>query len=93
MPPHTLVWTPTFKQNAKRFLKQHRDLIGDFSNVLHKLEQNANDPELRLHPLQGQRIAKHAGSTRYSYRIVITLVIADGEIHLHDVGSHDDVYC
>ena len=38
------------------------------------------------------RTGKHAVSVAYSYRIVITLVIADSEIHLHDVGSHDEVY-
>ena len=92
MPPYTLVWTPTFRRNAKRFLKYHRDLVGDFSDVLHKLEQDPNAPELRLHPLQGKLMGKHAVSITYSYRIVITLVIADGEIYLHDVGSHDEVY-
>jgi len=92
MPPFTLVWTPTFKRNAKRFLRQHRQLVGDFSNVLHKLERNPEDPALRLHPLQGRLLGKHAVSLTYSYRIVITLEIADGEIFLHDIGSHDGVY-
>ena len=92
MPSYTLVWTPSFKRNAKRFLKRHRELVENFSDVLHKLERNPDDPELRLHPLQGKLLGKHAVSLTYSYRIVITLEISDGEIYLHDVGSHDEVY-
>lgn len=92
MPPYTLVWTPTFKRNAKRFLKQHRDLLEVFSTVLHRLEQNPDDPSLRLHPLKGKLVGKHAVSLTYSYRIVITLLITENDIYLHDVGSHDDVY-
>ena len=92
MPPFSLIWTATFKRNAKRFLKRHRELIGDFSSVLHKLEQNPEDPELRLHPLKGKLAGKHAASLTYSYRIVIRLEISDSDIYLLDVGSHDDVY-
>ena len=92
MPPYVLVWTPTFKRTAKRFLKQHRELVGDFASVLHRLEQDPHAPELRLHSLQGKLAGRQAVSLTYSYRIVLTLVIADGEIVLHDIGSHDEVY-
>ena len=89
---YALVWTPTFKRNARRFLKQHRDLAGDFSAVLHLLEQNPEDPRLRLHQLQGKLAGKQAVSLSYSYRIVLKLEITERDIYLYDVGSHDAVY-
>ena len=90
--PFTLVWTASFKRTAKKFLARHRDLTDTFSLVLHKLESNPYDSELRLHPLSGRLAGKHAVSLTYSYRIVLRLEITENEIILHDVGSHDEVY-
>ena len=90
--PHTLVWTDTFKRTARKFLARHRDLQEVFSLVLHKLEQDPNDPELRLHSLSGRLQGKHAVRLTYSYRIVLRLEFVADEIILLDVGSHDEVY-
>ena len=90
--PFTLVWTPSFTRTAKKFLARHRDLTDCFSLVLHKLETNPHDPELKLHPLTGRLSGKHAVSLTYSYRIVLRLVLTESEIILLDVGSHDEVY-
>lgn len=90
--PFTLVWTDTFKRTARKFLRKHRDLAATFSLVLHKLEENPQDPELRLHALSGKHDGRHAVSLTYSYRIVIRLVLAESEIYLLDVGTHDEVY-
>ena len=90
--PFTLVWTPSFTRTARKFLAKHRDLKGTFSLILHKLEANPQDPELRLHPLSGRLLGKHAVSLTYSYRIVLRLVLTESEIILLDVGSHDEVY-
>ena len=90
--PYTLVWTDTFKRTARKFLARHRDLQEVFSLVLHKLEQDPNDPELRLHPLSGCLQGKHAVRLTYSYRIVLRLEFVADEIILLDVGSHDEVY-
>ena len=88
----SLVWTDTFKRTARKFLGKHPDLAATLSLVLHKLEANPKDPELRLHALAGKHKGKHAVSLTYSYRIVIRLVMMDCEIYLLDVGSHDEVY-
>ena len=90
--PYTLVWTDTFKRTARKFLARHRDLQEVFSLVLHKLEQDPNDPELRRHPLSGRLQGKHAVRLTYSYRIVLRLEFVADEIILLDVGSHDEVY-
>ena len=90
--PYTLVWTDTFKRTARKFLARHRDLQEVFSLVLHKLEQDPSDPELRLHPLGGRLLGKHAVRLTYSYRIVLRLEFVADEIILLDIGSHDEVY-
>ena len=90
--PFSLIWTDTFKRTARKFLKKHRDLADTFSLVLHKLENDPRDPELRLHALSGKHLGKHAVSLTYSYRIVLRLVLTDSEIYLLDVGTHDEVY-
>lgn len=90
--PYTLVWSHSFKRTAKKFLAKHRDLIEIFSLILHKLEENPYDPELRLHSLSGKLSGKHAVSLTFSYRIVLRLEITESEIVLHDIGSHDEVY-
>lgn len=90
--PFTLVWTPSFTRTAKKFLTRHRDLTDCFSLVLHKLETNPHDPELKLHPLSGRLSGKHAVSLTYSYRIVLRFILTESEILLLDVGSHDEVY-
>lgn len=90
--PFSLVWTDTFNRTAKKFLKKHRDLADMFSLVLHKLENDPRDPELRLHALSGKHLGKHAVRLTYSYRMVIRLVLTESEIYLLDVGTHDEVY-
>ena len=90
--PFTLVWTASFKRTAKKFLSRHRDLADTLSLVLHKLEQDPYNPELRLHPLSGKLTGKHAVSLTFSYRIVLRIEITENEIILHDIGTHDEVY-
>jgi len=89
---NTLAWTPTFTRTARRFLRRHPEVRGEFETVLRHLEDNPNHPSLRLHPLQGNHRGKHAVSLTYSYRIVLVLVLVKAEVVLLDVGTHDDVY-
>lgn len=89
---NTLVWTETFSRTARRFLRRHPELRGDFATVLRRLERDQTHPSLRLHPLKGRHQGKHAVSLTYSYRVVLVLALKDAEIVLLDVGSHDDVY-
>ena len=88
----TLVWTATFKRTARKFLARHQDLADTLSLVLHKLEANPYDPELRLNPLAGKLQGKHAVRLTYSYRLVLRLVLTESEIYLLDIGTHDEVY-
>ena len=92
MSAYTLVWTDTFVRTAKRFLRTRPALRDTLATVLRKLENNPEDPSLRLHRLHGRLEGKSAVRLTYSYRIVLRVVIVDREIHLLDIGSHDGVY-
>ena len=87
-----LVWTETFTRTARRFLRKHPELRGQFELVVKQLEEDPNHPRLRLHRLKGRHKDKHAVSLTYSHRIVLVIVLDEKEIVLLDTGSHDEVY-
>ncbi len=89
---YRLTWTSHFTRVAKRFSKRHPELRGQLVRVLRDLERDPTQPHLRLHPLRGKLSGLHAVSITYSFRITLTLKIAEREIVLLDIGSHDDVY-
>jgi len=87
-----LVWTATFVRTARKFLKRHPHLRGIFEDVLKQLELDPRTPRLRLHALRGPYQGTHAVSLTYEYRIVVILRLAENEVVLLDVGTHDEVY-
>lgn len=92
MPTYTLVWTKPFARDAKRFLRMHPDLTPRFRQILDRLAEDPFAPSLRLHALQGNLAGRYAVSLTYAYRITLNLLIAETEIHLLGIGTHDEVY-
>jgi len=88
----TLVTTASFDRRARKFLTRHPDLRPRLAETLEKLRADPFEPSLRLHPLTGKLQGLQAVSLTYSYRITLTLQIAEHEILLIDIGSHDEVY-
>jgi addiction module RelE/StbE family toxin len=89
---YTLVWTPAFTRAAARFARQHPELRTRLAAVLRDLESDPFQPHLRYHRLSGELKGFQAVSITYDYRIVLTIAVADTEIILLDIGSHDEVY-
>ena len=89
---YQLVWTTRFSRSAKKFAHSHPELRPRIAQILRDLESDPLQPHLRLHALKGRMQGLHAVSVTYSYRITLTLQIAEQEIILHDVGAHDEVY-
>ena len=89
---YRLVWTAAFTRSAERFVQQHPELRAKLAAVLHDLESDPFQPQLKYHFLSGKLKGFQAVSVTYSYRIILTLEIADKEIILLDIGSHDEVY-
>lgn len=89
---YTLVWTAGFTRTAGKFLKQHQELREKFATILTDLERDPFQPHLRYHHLRGKLEGVQAISITSSYRLTLTILIANKEIILLDVGSHDEVY-
>jgi addiction module RelE/StbE family toxin len=89
---YTLAWTAGFTRSAEKFTKSHPQLREKFASILRDLERDPFQPHLKYHQLKGNLKGVKAVSITCSYRITLTILIADREIILLDVGSHDDVY-
>lgn len=89
---YTLIWTAGFTRAAKKFTDQYRELRFRFAAVLHALEIDPFQPQLKYHHLTGKLKGIQAVSLTHSYRITLTVIVTDREIILLAVGSHDEVY-
>jgi len=88
----TLIFTESYEKRARKFLKKHPELEGQYTKTLKLLEINPTHKALRLHKLKGRLKSLHSASINYSYRIAFKFIIKNEEIILVDVGSHDEVY-
>lgn len=89
---YRLIYTDSYIRRARKFLKKHPQIIGQYEKTLELLELNPHHPSLRLHSLQGQLSGLSSVSINMSYRIVLELMIQDSDIILVDIGNHDRVY-
>jgi mRNA-degrading endonuclease YafQ of YafQ-DinJ toxin-antitoxin module len=89
---YTLIWTAGFTRSAEKFILHHPELRRKFASILRDLESDPFQPHLKYHNLTGKLKGVQAVSITHSYRITLTVLIADMEIILLDVGSHDEVY-
>ena len=87
-----LVFTPSYKKRALRFLRKHPELKSQYAKSLALLEINPQHPSLRLHALTGHMAGLHSVSINMSYRITLELLIVGHQIIPIDVGDHDAVY-
>jgi mRNA interferase YafQ len=91
-----LVWSSRFTRSAKKLMRRKSELLDRLEAAVKLLESNPYDPRLRTHALSGDFEGCWACSAGYDLRIVFEFVTAPGstekEIHLLNVGSHDEVY-
>ena len=87
-----LVTTEYFLRRARKFFKKHPDLRGRFAQVVDDLQQDPFAPHLDYHHLGGKLKGMQAVRLTDIYRITLTIVIAEKEIFLLDIGTHDEVY-
>lgn len=89
---YRLIYPESYIKRAKKFLKKHPEIHGQYQKTLALLEINPHHRSLRLHNLQGRLNGLSSVSINMSYRIVLELTIRDRDIILLDVGDHDHVY-
>ncbi|GGD70943.1 type II toxin-antitoxin system RelE/ParE family toxin [Lacimicrobium alkaliphilum] len=89
---YRLIYTDSYIRRAKKFLKRHPQILGQYEKTLQLLELNPYHPSLRLHSLQGSLSDLSSVSINMSYRIVLELLIQNNDIILLDIGDHNQVY-
>ena len=89
---YKLIYTDSYINKAKRFVKKHPELITQYEKTLKILENDPHHPSLRLHRLKGKLKDLHSISINISYRITLEFYLKDKEIVLVNVGHHDEIY-
>lgn len=89
---YTLLYPESYIKRARKFLRKHPEIHGQYRKTLELLELNPKHPSLRLHDLEGRLKGMSSVSINMSYRIVLELEIKGKEITLVNVGNHDQVY-
>jgi len=89
---YEIVFTQSYTRRAKRFIRRHPELRGQYRKTLELLELNPFHPSLRLHKLKGTLADLHSVSINMSYRITIEFLIEGKTIIPVNVGPHDSVY-
>lgn len=91
-----LVWSSKFTRAARKLARRKPDLLDDLDAALRQLEADPYHPSLRTHRLSGDFDGCWACSAGYDFRIVFEFVRGpkgtETEIHLLNVGTHDEVY-
>ena len=90
--PYSLVFPESYVRRARKFLKKHPEIHGQYRKTLQLLELNPYHPSLRLHSLEGRMRGLSSVAINISHRIVIELIIEADEILLVNIGKHDQVY-
>lgn len=87
-----ILYTDSYNKRARKFLKKHPELLGQYEKTLKILEINPYHPSLRLHKLQGRLTDLHSVSINITYRISIFFIIEDDRIVPVDIGTHEEIY-
>jgi mRNA-degrading endonuclease YafQ of YafQ-DinJ toxin-antitoxin module len=90
--PYELIYPKSYIRRARKFLRQHPEILMQYRKTLELLELNPFHPSLRLHRLKGRMSGLSSVSISISYRIVIELIIEGDKILLVNLGKHDQVY-
>jgi mRNA-degrading endonuclease YafQ of YafQ-DinJ toxin-antitoxin module len=89
---YKLVFPESYIRRARKFLKKHPEILGQYRKTLELLELDPYHPSLRLHSLQGNLSGLSSVSINISYRIVLELIIEGSEILFINIGKHNQVY-
>lgn len=87
-----IVSDTAYERAAKKFFRKHPDLIVRYAAVVEKLQTDPHDRSLRTHPLHGALHGMFGVTITESYRVIITIVVKEHEVHLLAIGDHDEAY-
>jgi len=87
-----ILYTESYIRRAKKFIKRHPDIVGQYEKTLKLLESNPSHPSLHLHKLGGKPSSLYSVSINVTYRISLEFLIQDDTIVPVNVGNHDEIY-
>ena len=85
---YKIVFTDSYEERAKKFLKKNLYLKNQYEKTLKLMELNPHHPSLRLHKFS----ELFSVSINMQYRISIDFQIEDDTIIPIDVGDHKQIY-
>jgi addiction module RelE/StbE family toxin len=90
----TLLRSPAFGRDLRRWLKAHPETAEFIEATLEQLSTDAAQPSLRTHKLRGSLAGCWACRSGYDLRIVFEYTQHEGQeaILLLALGTHDEVY-
>jgi addiction module RelE/StbE family toxin len=90
----TLLRSPAFGRDLKRWLKSHPETAESIEATLEQLSADPAQASLRTHKLRGSLAGCWACSAGYDLRIVFEYTQHEGQeaILLLALGTHDEVY-
>jgi mRNA-degrading endonuclease YafQ of YafQ-DinJ toxin-antitoxin module len=90
----TLLRSPAFGRDLRRWLKAHPEAAASIEASLAQLSADAAHPSLRTHKLRGPLAGCWACSADYDLRVVFEYTQHEGAeaILLLALGTHDQVY-
>jgi proteic killer suppression protein len=87
-----LIYTFSYEEKAKKFLKKHPHVKNQYKKTLELLEINPYHPSLRLHKFKTSSFEGYSVSINVSYRISLEFLVTEKEIILVNIGDHQEVY-
>jgi addiction module RelE/StbE family toxin len=91
-----LVWSTRFTRAVRKLTRRKPNALDLLEAAFRRLEIDPFDPKLRSHPLSGEFKGSWACSADYDLRVIFEFQndpkTGAKEIHLLNVGSHDEVY-
>jgi mRNA-degrading endonuclease YafQ of YafQ-DinJ toxin-antitoxin module len=89
---YNLIFTESYENKAKKFLKKHPEIIKQYRKTLELLKLNPLHPSLRLHQFKTSSFEGYSVSINMSYRISLELLITEKEIIPVAIGDHQAIY-
>jgi len=87
-----IIYSSSYEEKARRFLKKHPEVKGQYTKCLTLLEMNPFHPSLRLHQFKTASFEGYSISINLSYRISMEFLIDEKDIILVNVGDHQEIY-
>jgi len=89
---YKIIFTFSYEEKARKFLKKHPDLEKQYETTLKLLELNPYHPSLRLHQFKTKMFEGYSVSINMSYRIALEFVVTESEIIPISIGDHQEIY-